>query len=436
MKAPEDRIILTNKSLAAMGIVALLVIASVALYSSYHPGAKASSTSETYPTVSLQSSTASSGSTSPANQSASQTASVQSTNSTSTALSSSLSTQSSINESSRGLELSVSTNATIREGQKLTIVMSLLNSFPSPLIVPASDDWGVNGFPVALWGSCTGLEPLEFMIVKGNYTVAALHAASANASVQEGGCMEGGSVSNLVFVGEGSDANATGQFCEASCFPDNNRVNLDTNFTISGYWAYPINSSEATDIFTPPTPECTDSGIPDCISFQFPEVGPSAQHGFIPGSYTLAAADEWGQTEILHFAVAVATTETTSSNSSGAQPPLGCAFARTVDFGNVPEDIYISPAPTLGSTVCVYVHADTNPPAFPAPITFAITNSTDYIFFTGQCVAIQGEPGSCSTSWDTSQNYKGAFPAGGSYRLLISFGGQLMDTGVTFTVSA
>jgi hypothetical protein len=315
--------------------------------------------------------------------------------------------------------------------------MSLLYSFPSPLIVPASDDWEFHGFPVALWTPCTGLEPLEFTVVKGNYTLNDLQAASTNSSIPQGGCMEGGSVYNLVFQGEGSEANATGQFCEANCFPANNRFNLDANFTVSGYWAYPINSSEATDIFTPPTPECLASGIPDCVGFQFPEVGPFAQHGFIPGFYTLAVADEWGQTQILHFAVAKATTtETTSSNSSGAQPPLGCGFARTVDFGNVPEDIYISPSPTLGSTVCVYVHADTNPPEFPAPITFAITNSTDYIFFTGQCLDIQGEPGSCSTSWDTSQSYKGVFPSGGSYRLLISFGGPLMDTGVTFTVSA
>jgi hypothetical protein len=278
------------------------------------------------------------------------------------------------------------------------------------------------------------------MVVNGNYTLDGLQAASGNASFPAsglGGCMEGGSVYSLVFQGKGSEANATGQFCEASCFPDNNRYDLEANFTVGGYWAYPINSSEATDIFTPPTPECTSSGIPDCVSFQFPEVGPFAQHGFMPGLYTLVVADEWGQTEILHFAVAAATiTSTTSSNSSGAEPPLGCAFAKTVDFGNVPEDIYLSPAPTLGSTVCVYVHSDTNPPAFPAQISFAITNSTDYIFFTGQCADIQGEPGSCSTSWDTSQSYKGVMPAGGSYRLLISFGGQLMDTGVVFIVSA
>lgn len=423
---------MTRKSLAAIGLVALVTAASITFYSSYHSEPKTSTRSATSTALSLQSSTSSSASQS-ANESGSQTVSVQSTNASSTALSSS-STALGINESSRGLELSVSTNSTLQEAEKLTIVTSLLDSSPSPLIVPASDDWQVHGFPVAFWSSCSGVEPLEFMVVKGNYTLGDLQSASANASVPEGGCMEAGQVYNLVFLGEGSEANATGQFCEASCFPNNNRVNLEANFTVDGYWAYPINSSEAEDIFTPPTPECTASGIPDCITYQFPEAGPFAQHGFIPGLYTLAVADEWGQTDIIHFTVGTATTTETSS-SSGAQPPLGCSFAGTIDFG-VAEDIYMSPAPTLGSTVCVYVHVDNNPPQFPSPITFTITNSTDHIFFIGQCADIQGEPGSCSTSWDTAQSYKGVLPAGGSYRLLISFGGQDLDTGISFTVSA
>src|SRR5271154_4039013 len=159
-----------------MGIATLVVIASVALYSDHQSGAEASSSSEASLPVSLQSSTTSSASTASANESASGKVSVQSTNASSTALSSSLSSGSGINESSRGLELSASTNSTIQEGQKLTITMSLLNSSPSPLIVPASDDWGVHGFPVALWSPCTGLEPLEFMVVKGNYTLDDLQA--------------------------------------------------------------------------------------------------------------------------------------------------------------------------------------------------------------------------------------------------------------------
>jgi hypothetical protein len=416
---------------SAAFIVLLLVVAVAvgyfAVVTSMSPTGE-SATKE----VSLQSSTASSAST--PSKSASQTVSVVSTNASSTTLSSSLSTGSSINESLGGLELSVSTNATIQEGQNLTLAMSLLDSSPSPLIVSASDDWEVNGFPVALWGSCTGPEPLEFMVVKGNYTLDDLRAASANSSIPEGACMEGGSVYSLVFQGEGSVANATGTFCEANCFPDNNRVDLDANFTVNGYWAYPINSSEAADLFTPPHPECTSSGIPDCIGFYFPEVGPLAQHGFIPGLYTLAVADEWGQTEILHFAVTAATATVTSS--SGPQPPVGCAFAKTVTLGGVAEDIYVTRAPTVGGTVCIYDHVEGGAQFPEGPVTFTITNSTDFVFFRGACVGIQGESGSCSTSWDTSQGYKGVLPAGGTYRLLISVGGGLMDTGITFILSS
>jgi hypothetical protein len=418
---------------SAAFIVLLLVLAVAAGYLAVDTSRPPASESTTK-AVSLQSSTASSASTPSANQSASQTVSVQSTNASSTTLSSSLSTGSGINESLRGLELSVSTNATIQEGQNLTISMSLLNSSPSPLIVSASDDWEVRGFPVALWSPCTGLEPLEFMIVKGNYTLDDLQAASANSSISQGGCMEGGSVYNLVFQGEGSTANATGTFCEANCFPDNNRFDLDANFTVSGYWAYPINGSEAADVFAPPTPECTASGIPDCTGFQYPEVGPYAQHGFIPGSYTLAAADEWGQTMILHFAVTAATTTVTSS--SGPQPPIGCAFAKTVTLGGVAEDIYLSQAPLVGSIVCIYDHVQSLPQFPESPVTFTITNSTDFVFFRGTCVDIQGESASCSTSWDTSQSFNGVFPSGGTYRLLISVGGDLMDTGISFTLSS
>ncbi|MGH9920914.1 MAG: hypothetical protein ACRD6W_18855, partial [Nitrososphaerales archaeon] len=171
--------------------------------------------------------------------------------------------------------------------------------------------------------------------------------------------------------------------------------------------------------------------IPDCTGFQYPEVGPFAQHGFIPGLYTLAVADEWGQAVVLHFSV---TDGTASTRTAPGMP--GCTFAKTVTLAGVVMDLYISPAPTLGSTVCLYDHMQGTPPQFPEGITFTITSSTGSIFFQGQCVGIEGETGSCSTSWDTAQSYKGAIPAGGSYRLLVSFGGEIMDTGISFIVSA
>lgn len=368
-----------------------------------------------------------------------------STTASSTAESSSAS-QSATNSSGYGLELVATMGpVTPAAGQNVSITISLFNSLSSPLNVLTADElaqgaspprWAVNGFPVAMWGGCNGLEPVEFMVVRGNYSVGELGSASANSSIYDAArmpfmCAEGGSIRNLEFRPDSSVANATGTFCAAMCSPDSHVWNLTSNFTVSGYWAYPINGSEAADVATPPRPECTSSGIPDCTTFNYPEVGLFAQHAFVPGLYTLAVADEWGQAVVLHFSVRAGTT--TARTAPGLP---GCAFAKTATFGGVAMDIYVSQAPALGSTVCLYDHVQGTPPQFPEGITFTITNSTDFIFFQGQCVGLPGEPGSCSTSWNTSQSYGGALPAGGSYRLLVSLGGGKMDTGISFILSS
>lgn len=284
------------------------------------------------------------------------------TSSSSTAAESSSSTtaqHSSTNSSAEGLELTAAINPqSPAADQNLSIAISLSNGRSTPINISVSNDWSINGFPVAMWGACEGAEPVEFMVVRGNYSAAQVSSASANSSVYEAvrypfGCMEGVSPSYVQFGPNSSMANVTGTFCGGACSPESNVFNLTSTFNVSGYWAYPINSSEAEDAFTPPTPECTSSGIPDCIGFQYPEVGPFAQHAFIPGLYTLAVADEWGQTVILHFAVGAATASTTSS--APGLPP-GCAFVKTVTVGGVTMDIYLSQYPPLGSTVFVYDH--------------------------------------------------------------------------------
>jgi hypothetical protein len=211
------------------------------------------------------------------------------------------------NESVGGLKLLVTTNASaMHVGQNLSLSISLVNELPSTLNVSASNDWSVNGFPVAMWGGCLFVEPVEFMIAKGNYSLQDLSTASATASISQGGCNEGYQVSYVDFQPQSSDANTTVSRCEAGCFPgyNNQHWNLNTNFTVSGYWAYPINSSEAADVFTPPHPECIVSGVPDCSTFNYPEVGPFAQHMFTSGEYTLVVVDEWGLGVTLHFEVA------------------------------------------------------------------------------------------------------------------------------------
>ena len=219
-----------------------------------------------------------------------------------------------------GLVLTAGVNATtLHVGERLGIKVSLYNSLPTTLNLTAFfpknssfsngslGDWAVHGFPVNMWGGCLAPEPIEFMIVKGNYSVDELHVASANTSVWQSThqywCEEGGWVSNLAFQPKSSVANLTGVECTFHCFPDYHIgvKTLNSSFAVNGYWAYPFNSSEANDIFRTPPQGCTDNE--KCFAYNYPEVGPIAQHLFTSGWYTMIVSDEWGQTVIIRFQV-------------------------------------------------------------------------------------------------------------------------------------
>jgi len=225
------------------------------------------------------------------------------TNSITSCPSSSSSTQSSYTQLGN-LQLNVKTNASaLVEGNNLGIAISLNNIASVPLNISAGSDWTVPGFPIALFPGCLGTEPVEFMIVRGNLSLNDLRQASANTSIFDGGCMEGGFVRYVLFRPDSSLANLTGDFCTANCYPKTSTYSLTTNFTVSGYWAYPVNSSEAYDVETP-APGCHG-----CTTFNYPEVGPIAQHDFIAGTYTLVVSDERGQTVVIHFQVQSSVTE-------------------------------------------------------------------------------------------------------------------------------
>lgn len=203
------------------------------------------------------------------------------------------------------LELNVNLNATtIHSGQSLNIRVSLFNNLTTPNYIAITQNMNsskVLGFPIAMWGACLSPQPVQFMIVKGNYSLAQLEALSKNTSVPWLMCMEGGAVSSLLFQPKSDSASAFGNFCSAECYyVAFDPFVLSSNFTVSGYWTYPMNSSEAQDVFTPPVGVTCPSL---CYTFNYPEVGPVAQSPFTAGEYTLVVADEWGQTVLLNFAV-------------------------------------------------------------------------------------------------------------------------------------
>lgn len=209
-----------------------------------------------------------------------------------------------------GLELRVALNSThLNVGQNLSMSLSLFNTLSTqnnvtlPYIVPNSSQLLIPlGFPIALWGGCLN-EPIYFMIVKGIYSAGELHDMSTNSSPPSIACSAGGRVASLQFQSNSDVALVNAFLCITSCRQDQFLSQLESNFTVNGYWALPLNASEASDILTPGTP-CTINGVATrCVTFNYPEVGPIAQALFSPGKYTLAVSDLWGQVDILYFTV-------------------------------------------------------------------------------------------------------------------------------------
>ncbi len=203
------------------------------------------------------------------------------------------------------LQLDVSTNSSLlTPGSSLGITLSVENTATQPLNVSERGNWTVIGFPVATDPACIGPEPIEFMVVSGDLSLSDLRQESVNSSYPSVMCMEGGSTHYFLFEPDSSIANLTGFFCTANCYPSTSTANLTSSFSIRGYWAYPLNSSEANDVLTPASPECYVNGAPgDCVTFNYPEVGPIAQHPFVAGTYTMVVTDEWNQTVLLHFSI-------------------------------------------------------------------------------------------------------------------------------------
>lgn len=214
-----------------------------------------------------------------------------------------------------GLELRVGVNSTNLEvGQNLSISVSLFNVLPTqnnlslspfPLNTPDSIPFGeILGFPIAVWGGCLSPEPIQFIIVKGVYSLGELEDMSINSSSPGIACMEGGIGRTIEFQPNSDVAIVRGLFCTANCQPYQwPSLALESNFTVNGYWGLPLNGSEANDILTP-GPPCVINGVSTrCITFNYPEVGPIAQAQFSQAKYTLAVSDIWGQTDLLYFTV-------------------------------------------------------------------------------------------------------------------------------------
>jgi hypothetical protein len=202
---------------------------------------------------------------------------------------------------SNGLQLSMTISATkVTVGEPLTVTVSLFNTLPKVNDVPTSDDWPFQGVPVAFWPACDWAVPMPpnlgrgnenqtaavlAVVLRGDYTLANL---SGVANVLFGvDCAEGTFVDDVIFQPDSSEANFTGTYILG---PKDGQAGgpfyISTSFTTSGYWDLLKDSI---------------GGYP-VLGDSYGSYPPGATP-FVPGVYTVAFADEWGQAVMLHFVV-------------------------------------------------------------------------------------------------------------------------------------
>ncbi len=186
--------------------------------------------------------------------------------------------------SSQGLRLDLAYNTTIlNPGQRLNVIVSLFNTLPSVNTVVTSNDWLFKGVPVALWPPCYYIMPVQAVVLKGNYTLQDLRTvANVTSDIV---CMESVSIDHAIFQPSSTKANLTGIYDVSDTNQTLGPFLLSANFTTSGYWDLLSNSKE----LNPPV--------------LGPLNPPPTAIGFVPGVYTVAIADEWGQAVILHVVV-------------------------------------------------------------------------------------------------------------------------------------
>jgi hypothetical protein len=146
--------------------------------------------------------------------------------------------------SPHGLELGVEINASsaFQAGDSLNISVYLSNAHTSPINItePSSipynvSDFIVNGLPIAMLPGCIIGAHVDFMIVKGNYSVQELGTMSENSSVANGiTCMEADFVTHLYFAPSSDLANLTGIYEGGVDAPFNQQFSLFSNFTVNG----------------------------------------------------------------------------------------------------------------------------------------------------------------------------------------------------------
>lgn len=198
-----------------------------------------------------------------------------------------------------GLELSLSINATrLTVGQSIWANVSLYNTLPQANSIAASDDWALQGIAISFWPDCNPVNDslvgaAQAVVLQGFYTIANISRV-ANSTVSGGTCHEPSPVNHVIFLPSSSRVDLVSYCCGLAKEPVNQTsgpYSLSTSFTTNGYWDLGANSQllEPPEVYSNPS-ELNSNQSPVATSF-------------VPGTYTIAVADCWGQAVILHFEV-------------------------------------------------------------------------------------------------------------------------------------
>jgi hypothetical protein len=194
---------------------------------------------------------------------------------------------------STGIDLVLAVNATtLKVGQRLNVEVALFNPLPSASSVPVStaNDWpwghpgqvNFSGIPVIFGDPCVGYPYLRAVVLKGDYSPQELPSAANSSLIWM--CAEGGVPESMTFSPGSSLANVTVNDISGANVTLAPRI-MSISFTTDGYWDLSKLSKELNQPVI-------------CPHCQAPIAAP-----FVPGVYTVAVADEWGQAAILHLAV-------------------------------------------------------------------------------------------------------------------------------------
>ncbi len=185
-----------------------------------------------------------------------------------------------------GIELAASISATrILVGQNISVTMSISNALPAVNNVSTSNDWQFQGVRVALWGGCNIEYPIEVAILRGNYTVQGVQSV-ANTTLQYV-CFGEVNINRVIFQPNSDQANLTGIGPAPRVNQTLGPYSQTLSFSAGGSWNL--------------------TGLAQQQAISIPIMGSSSDPvqftPFVPGVYTVAVEDEWGQVLILHFSV-------------------------------------------------------------------------------------------------------------------------------------